>query len=105
MSKYNLSDLWEERYGDKTKVSDYAGREMMKAAIGDMNSKYHPTIDHIRPLSKDGADVKENITICNVATNREKGDTFSTWKTNGRTFQAKRKKGNRKAYKIVEINN
>lgn len=104
MSKYNLETLWENRYGTKTEVYDYAGRKMLKSAIGNVNSSYQPTIDHIRPISKGGEDVKENIAICNVTTNREKGDTFSTWSTNGKTFQAKRTKGNRKGYKIYQIN-
>ena len=103
MSRYDLATLWENRYGTKTEMYDYAGRKMLKSAIGNVNSRYHPTIDHIRPLSNGGTDVKENIVICNVTTNHEKGNTFSTWSTNGKTFQAKRMKGNRKGYKIYPI--
>ncbi|MCM1438682.1 MAG: HNH endonuclease [Roseburia sp.] len=103
MSKFTVKELWEERYGAKETVTDYAGRQMKKSACGDPNSAYHPTLDHIRPLSKGGEDIKGNIEICHRATNAEKGDTFSTWKANGRTFQAKRVKGRKGEYKIVEI--
>jgi mannose-6-phosphate isomerase-like protein (cupin superfamily) len=66
----------------------------------DFSSIKEPTLDHIRPLSKGGKDVLQNLTICNRITNQEKGDRFSTWNANGKTFQAIRVKGNRAAYQI-----
>ena len=102
-SKFDTKTLWEERYTDATDVYDYSGRLMKKAAIGDPNSKYHPTIDHIRPLAKDGKDIEGNIEICHRETNAEKGDTFPTWKTNGKLFQAKKVKGKSGHYKIYNF--
>ena len=63
MSKYSLYQLWEECFPNQTEACDYAGRRMVKSAIGNQNSKFCPTIDHIRPLSQDGKDVLENIII------------------------------------------
>ena len=63
MSKYCCAELWERTFGSKQQVYDYAGRLMKKAACGDPHSAYHPTIDHIRPLSQGGSDVPENIVI------------------------------------------
>lgn len=103
MSKYNTIDLWNERYGKIAEVYDYAGRLMKKSACGDPNSRYHPTLDHIRPLSKGGSDVDGNIEICHRDTNEEKGDSFPHWKTNGRCFRAERVKKTRTNYVIVEI--
>lgn len=103
MSKYRTIDLWNKRYGSEEEVVDYAGRLMKKSACGNPNSKYHPTLDHIRPISKDGKDVDGNIEICHRDTNDEKGDSFSTWKTNGKRFQARRVKGTRTDYKIEEV--
>ena len=103
MSKYSIKDLWELFYGDEAQVYDYAGRLMLKSACGNPNSRYEPTIDHIRPLSKGGADVKQNIVICHSKTNEEKRDTFSCWRTNGKRFCAKRMRGNRKGYRVEEI--
>ena len=37
-------------------------------------SAYHPTLDHIRPLSAGGCDVPENIIICHRDTNEEKAE-------------------------------
>ena len=103
MSKHNIIDLWNERYGNAQEVYDYAGRLMKKSACGDPYSRYHPTIDHIRPLSKGGSDVCGNIEICHSNTNEEKGDSFPHWKTNGKCFRAERVKGSRTDYVIVEI--
>ena len=103
MSKYTVKELWEERYGKVDEIIDYAGRRMLKSACGNQNSSCQPTIDHIKPISKGGKDVKGNIEICHVDTNIEKGDTFSTWNTNDRCFQAKRIKGTSTDYKITEI--
>ena len=102
MAKYNTIELWNERYGNKEEVIDYSGRLMKKSACGNPNSKYHPTLDHIRPVSNGGKDVKENIVICHRITNEEKADKFPHWKANGKRFKAIRKKGNKNAYKIEE---
>jgi 5-methylcytosine-specific restriction endonuclease McrA len=102
MSQYTVLELWNERYGNAEEILDYAGRLMLKSACGNPDSAYHPTIDHIRPLSKDGKDVKQNIEICHRDTNEEKGDNFPHWKTNGRSFHAVRTKGVRDGYTIVE---
>ena len=102
MSKYNVLDLWTERYGKQEKVTDYAGREMLKSACGNQNSAYEPTIDHIRPVSDGGKDVIENIEICNYETNAEKANNFPHWKTNGQCFHAKRKKGFSNGYVIIK---
>ena len=104
MSKYSIKELWNEIYGTSEEVHDYAGRLMLKSACGNPNSAYHPTIDHIRPISCGGKDVKENIKICHSKTNEEKGDSFPHWKTNGKRCHAVRKKGGKKGYKIVVDN-
>ena len=102
MSKYNVIELWEELFGNVEEVRDYAGRIMLKSACGNPNSSYEPTIDHIRPLSEGGNDVKGNIVICHYDTNYEKGNSFPHWKTNGRRFHAVRVKGSKTNYKIIE---
>ena len=102
MSKYSTKDLWNERYGKREDVYDYAGRLMKKAACGNPYSSYQPTIDHIRPLAAGGKDAKENIMICHYETNEEKAHSFPHWKTNGRRYHAKKKKGVQNGYEIVE---
>ena len=101
MSKYSIKELWEERYGKQNEVYDYAGRKMLKSACGDPNSCFEPTIDHIRPRSNGGKDVKGNIVICNWETNAEKADAFPHWRANDHRFKAVRRKGERIVYDIV----
>lgn len=76
MSKFNTFDVWNLVFGNKQEVKDYAGRLMKKLTCGNSHSAYHPTLDHIRPLSKGGADVLENIIVCYRDTNEEKADNF-----------------------------
>lgn len=104
MSKYNTIDVWNYVYGNKERVYDYSGRLMLKSACGNPYSEYHPTLDHIRPLSKGGLDIIENIVICHRDTNKEKANIFPHWKTNGKRFKAIRVKGKRSAYDIVNEN-
>ena len=78
------------------------GGRRRRSACGNPNSKFHPTLDHIRPLSKGGSDVLENIIICHRDTNEEKADKFPAWKANGGRFHAIRVRGSRVAYEIVE---
>ena len=102
MSKYNTIDVWNKVFGSREEVYDYTGRLMKKSACGNPNSRFHPTLDHIRPLSKGGLDVLENIIICHRDTNEEKANKFPHWKANGNNYHATRIKGSRVAYKIVE---
>ena len=102
MSKFRTIEIWNEWYGNIEEVKDYAGRLMKKSACGNPNSKYHPTIDHIRPLSDGGCDVLENIEICHRDTNEEKGDCFPHWVANRKRYHAVRVKGSRVAYEIIE---
>ena len=102
MSKFTTIELWNERYGNKEDVYDYSGRLMKKSACGNPNSKYHPTLDHIRPLSQGGKDIKGNIEICHRDTNEEKAEHFPHWKANGTHYHARRAKGSRVGYKIIK---
>lgn len=102
MSKFTTLEVWNKRYGNKEDVKDYTGRLMKKSTCANPNSKYNPTLDHIRPLSKGGSDVLDNIEVCHRDTNEEKSDKFPAWKANGRRFHAVRVRGSRVAYNIVE---
>lgn len=102
MSKYKTVEVWNRVFRGKQEVYDYAGRLMKKSACGNPNSSYHPTLDHIRPLSNGGCDVLENIIICHRDTNEEKADHFPHWKTNGSSFYAKRIEGSRVGYEIMK---
>ena len=101
MSKYKTIEVWNRVYGNKEDVYDYAGRLMKKSACGNPNSKYHPTLDHIRPLSNGGADVLENLIICHRDTNEEKANFFPHWVTNNQRFHAQRVRGSRVEYEII----
>ena len=101
MSKYSIRDLWNEIYGTREEVYDYAGRLMLKSACGNFHSAYQPTIDHIRPIADGGKDVRHNIVICHYLTNEEKAGNFPHWKVYGISCHAVRKKGGRNGYKIV----
>ena len=102
MSKFKTIEVWNEFYGSTEEVRDYTGRLMKKSACGDPNSKYHPTLDHIRPLAGGGSDVLDNIEICHRDTNREKANHFPHWEANGKRYHAVRVKGSRVAYEIIE---
>ncbi|MDE6241238.1 MAG: HNH endonuclease [Anaeroplasmataceae bacterium] len=101
MSKYTTIEIWNEVYGNKEDVYDYAGRLMKKSACGNPDSKYHPTLDHIRPISKGGKDIKGNLKICHTLTNEEKDDDFPHWTANGKKFKAKKKDGESGSYIVV----
>lgn len=102
MSKYKTIDVWNAAFGNRETATDYAGRVIKKSACGNPNSSFHPTLDHIRPLSEGGMDVVENIVICHRDTNAEKADNFPHWKANGHAYKAIRVKGSKKAYQIIE---
>ena len=86
MSKHKTIDVWNRVFGARQEAYDYAGRLMKKSACGNPNSAYHPTLDHIRPLSAGGCDVLENIIICHRDTNEEKADHFPTLESERNTL-------------------
>ena len=100
MSKFTAIELWNERFGTLEEVADYSGRLMKKSACGNPDSSYHPTLDHIRPISQGGKDTKDNLEICHRNTNAEKGDSFPHWKANGQRFKAVRMKNSKTGYVI-----
>ena len=102
MSKYSVKELWDETYGKTERVHDYAGRLMLKSACGNPHSAYQPTIDHIRPISAGGKDVRQNIVICHWETNEEKGNSFPHWKANDHRFHAKKTNSESSGYHVVE---
>lgn len=66
--------LWNKSFGKSSKVKDFAGREMIKAAYSDRGSKYGWNIDHIYPQSKGGKTTESNLICCHILTNDEKAD-------------------------------
>ena len=101
MSQFNLRTLWDILYPNQNEACDYAGRRMVKSAIGNQNSRFCPTIDHIRPTSLGGKDKIENLVICNQETNFEKANSFPHWTTNGQRFYARKKKGVSNGYEVI----
>lgn len=78
--------LWTSRYGKKSKVIDFAGRTMAKAAYDDRNSEFGWNIDHIYPQSKGGKTADYNLVCCHILTNDEKADKIC-FNANGQSFK------------------
>ena len=79
--------LWSKRYGKTSKVKDFAGREMLKAAYDNRNSEYGWNIDHILPQSKGGKTTDCNLICCHITTNDEKANKFPCFSANGKQFE------------------
>lgn len=103
-----VEKLWDIDYGNKAEAKDDEGRLMRRADIGNPNSKFEPTIDHVNPIANGGKDTLSNLRLCNRRTNGEKGDRFPHWEANGKWWQARRNKNNNnpkrpKRYVIEEM--
>lgn len=79
--------IWSKRYGKELKVTDFAGRTMVKSAYDDRDSKYGWNIDHILPQSRGGKTAEHNLICCHILTNDEKGNRFPCFKANGHEFE------------------
>lgn len=79
--------LWSKRYGKASKVKDFAGREILKAAYNNRNSEYGWNIDHILPQSKGGKTTDSNLICCHILSNDEKADKFPCFSANGKQFE------------------
>lgn len=85
--------LWDERYPGQDTAIDFAGREMKKSAYNKRENEYGWNKDHIKPKKHGGTDAKNNIVLCNIKTNNEKGASFPCFKANGKNFEIKQKDG------------
>lgn len=79
--------LWSKRYGKASKVKDFAGREILKAAYNNRNSEYGWNIDHILPQSRGGKTTDSNLICCHILSNDEKADKFPCFSANGKQFE------------------
>ena len=102
MSKYKTIDVWNRVFGAKQEAYFHPPMLCYNHGSHHRRNPYHPTLDHIRPLSAGGCDVLENIIICHRDTNEEKADHFPHWKANGTHYHARRAKGSRVEYEIIE---
>lgn len=79
--------LWNKTFGKKTKVKDFAGREIVKGAYNDRSSDYGWNVDHILPQSRGGKTADHNLICCHILTNDEKADRFPAFKANESVFE------------------
>lgn len=79
--------LWNKQFGDETRVTDFANREIDKGAYNDRNSKYGWNVDHIFPVSQGGKTNDSNLIVCHIKTNDEKADKFPCFTANGIKFE------------------
>ena len=79
--------LWVKAYGKATRVKDFAGREMDKAAYDQRGSEFGWNIDHILPQSRGGKTNESNLICCHILTNDEKADKFPCFTANGKRFE------------------
>jgi hypothetical protein len=77
-----IEEFWENEFGNKTSVKDFAGRFLRKTDYRNQNSQSGWDIDHIEPLNHNGngkhnINTIDNYQIANIATNREKANKTS----------------------------
>lgn len=98
LNKETASRLWVQQFGKRQKATDFAGREIAKAAYNDRNSNYGWNVDHILPLSKGGKTADHNLICCHILTNDEKADKFPCFKANEKEFEIQKHQNH---YEIV----
>lgn len=105
INKENALKLWASRFGKKQKVKDFAGREIMRSAYDDRNSKYGWNVDHILPQSQGGKSTESNLICCSILTNDEKQDSFPCFSANDRDFEIKRVQNHFEIFEKNQQNN
>lgn len=87
-NKKKAFDIWNKTFGKNQQLAeDFSGRKIDKSGYGNNNHKYGWNLEHIYPSSQGGKNNEENLTICHILTNREKGNKFPTFKANNQNFQ------------------
>lgn len=102
INKETAFKIWNHQFGSATKIKDFAGREIAKAAYDDRNSKFGWNIDHILPQSHGGKSNESNLICCHILTNDEKADSYPCFWANNKKFEIKRRQNH---YEIFTVNN
>ena len=89
--KHEIAKIWLNTYGNNAIARDIAGRVISFDEFGAL-TEFGWNIDHIKPISKGGTDVIENILPMHWKTNQEKKDDFPEFQSNNKTFLIKSKK-------------
>lgn len=98
INRENALRLWSKQFGRKTKVKDFAGRQIDRSAYDDRSSRFGWNVDHIYPQSRGGKTEDHNLVCCNIKTNDEKGNSFPCFRANRRAFEIHRRQNH---YEII----
>ncbi len=77
MDKIKALALWEEKYGNREYVYDYAAQKMVKEDFEEESSSYSWTVDFIKPLTSGGFNQSMNMMICSSLTKKLRQDKSS----------------------------
>lgn len=95
--------LWVNQFGKKTKVTDFAEREIVKSAYNDRNSQFGWNVDHILPQSQGGKTIDSNLICCHILTNDEKADKFPCFVANGIKFEIVKVQNHYEIRRVTEV--
>lgn len=98
LNKETAKHLWIRQFGNKQRAFDFAGREIVKAAYNDRNSKFGWNVDHILPQSHGGKTLEANLICCHILTNDDKANKFPCFIANNKKFEIQKKQNH---YEII----
>ena len=87
LNRKTAMELWKRQFGKTDRATDYAGRDILKAAYDDRGSAYGWNVDHILPKSRGGKTAEHNLICCHMETNSEKADKFPCFTANDTRFE------------------
>ena len=91
MDENKALQLWEEKYGSREYVYDYAAQKIVKEDFEDESSSYSWTIDFIKPLTSGGFNQSSNMMICSALTKKLRQDK-STFRIGNALFEVRKGK-------------
>lgn len=100
LNRKTAMELWKRQFGKTDRATDYAGREILKAAYDDRGSAYGWNVDHILPKSRGGKTAEHNLICCHMETNSEKADKFPCFTANDIRFEIRKVQNH---YEIVAL--
>lgn len=102
LSRESAMRLWSNAFGKEMKVTDFAGRVMVKNAYHNGASEFGWDIVPVFPQDGNGSETESSVICCHIKTSEEKAENYPVFRANEKDFEIVKVKNHHEIREIAE---